>query len=247
MIYDLVIVSHERDFYKIKFVLESAIKNLDFEEIHLILSDRSRYSEKEKLSKLTNKTIYYHNENDILQIDKNRVKYRPNWIYQMLLKMFQTVTKNVNFLVLESDVTINSKLNFFDGDKTIFYLGLDQNHKQYYNFNKKILNIGREYDHSFIVECMMYNKDIINDLLSKSNCHSVDDFLELIYNNVNDDCYPADYELYGNFCVKFHSDKYETRKINVYQNRQSCDYAEEKIRKFISMKNYDIISFHSYK
>jgi hypothetical protein len=42
------------------------------------------------------------------------------------------------------------------------------------------------------------------------------DFLELIYNNVNYDCYPADYELYGNFCMKYYPNDYLVKHLASY-------------------------------
>jgi len=145
--YDIVIVSHEKDFNNIKFIVEYAEKNLVFDSIHLILSERKEYEDLELIKTLTTKPIHHHNETDVLTVDKGRIKYRPNWIYQMLLKMFQNVTENDNFLVIESDCIILNDINFFDGDKTIFHLCRDQNHEPYFNFSNKILGVGREYSH----------------------------------------------------------------------------------------------------
>jgi len=124
--YDIVIVSHEKDFNNIKFIVEYAEKNLTFDSIHLILSERKEYGDLELIKTLTNKPIYQHKETDILKVDKERIKYRPNWIYQMFLKMFQDVTENDNFLVIESDCIILNKIDLFKDDKTIFHLCRDQ-------------------------------------------------------------------------------------------------------------------------
>lgn len=214
--YDIVIVSHEKDFNNIKFIVEYAHKNLRFDSIHLILSDREVYNDMDLLKTLTDKPIFQHNENDVLKIDKSCIKHtRPNWIYQMLLKMFQNVTNNDNFLIIESDCIILKDINFFEDEKTIFYLCRDSGeHTPYFNFSNKILGLGREYNHSFISEFMMYDKKIINDLLYKCGCKTVYDFLKLIYNNVDSDCYPADYELYGNFCYKYYKDNFIIKHIS---------------------------------
>ena len=119
--YDIVIVSHEKDFNNIKFIVEYAHKNLRFDSIHLILSDREVYNDMDLLNTLTDKPIFQHNENDVLKIDKSCIKLnRPNWIYQMLLKMFQNVTNNDNFLIIESDCIILKDINFFEDEKTIY-------------------------------------------------------------------------------------------------------------------------------
>lgn len=248
--YDIVIVSHEKDFNNIKFIVEFSQKNLKFDSIHLILSERKEYTDLKLLQTLTNKPVFLHKESDVLKVDKVRIKHRPNWIYQMLLKIFQNVTKNDDFLIIESDCLILKEINFFEGDLTNLYLCRDQNHAPYFNFNN-LLGFGREYNHSFISEFMMYNKKIISDLLIKSNCNTVDDFLEIIYNNVNSNCYPADYELYGNFCFKYHNDKINLKHLNYnFFGRNSTNspfWTDNEIKRLIANNlDKDVISFHTW-
>ena len=248
--YDIVIVSHEKDFNNIKFIIEYSQKNLKFDSIHLILSERKVFTDLELVKTLTDKPIFLHMESDVLKIDKTRVNYRPNWIYQMMLKMFQNVTENDNFLIIESDCLILKKINFFENEKTYLYLCRDQNHTPYFNFNN-LLGFGREYNHSFISEFMMYNKQIVKDMLSKSNCNNVNDFLEIVYNNTNNDCYPADYELYGNFCFKHHRDKIEVKHLNYNffgrESRISPFWGDNEIINLINTNlDKEVISFHTW-
>jgi len=248
--YDIVIVSHEKDFNNIKFIIEYAQKNLKFDSIHLILSERKEFTDLELVKTLTDKPVLLHLESDVLKIDKSRISYRPNWIYQMMLKMFQNVTKNDNFLIIESDCLILKEINFFDKDVTYLYLCRDQNNTPYFNFNN-LLGFGREYNHSFISEFMMYDKNIIKDMLLKSNCSDVNDFLEIIYNNTNNNCYPADYELYGNFCFKYHRDKIELRHLNYNffgrESRVRPFWGDDEIINLINTNlDKDVISFHTW-
>jgi hypothetical protein len=246
--YDVVIVAHEKDFNNIKFIVEHASINLEFDSIHLILSDRQEYKDMDLLSSLSKKPVYYHLESDILNVDKTKIKHRPNWIYQMLLKMFQNVTKNDNFLVIEADCVILNNLTFFNEGRTIFYLGRDHYHQQYYNFNNKLLGIGREYNHSFISEFMMYDKKIIRELLNKTKCNNIDDFLELIYLYVDANTYPSDYDLYGNFYYVNYPDKFETKILNFNMSGRSNFYwSDNEIKELLNThKDKDAISFHCW-
>jgi hypothetical protein len=246
--YDIVIVSHEKDFNNIKYIVEHCDKNLEFDSIHLIVSEGLVYNDMELLEQLTNKKIYLHLESNVLKIDKSRIKHRPSWIYQMMLKLFQNVTENDNFLVIESDCIIINKLDFFNDDKTIFYLGRDHHHPPYYTFNQKLLGIGREYDHSFISEFMMYDKKIIKELLNKTNCATIEDFLELIYQYVDGGCYPSDYDLYGNFYYSNYSDKFETKKLNFEMFGKFFEYWSDEIIKELleTHKDKDAVSFHCW-
>jgi hypothetical protein len=127
--YDIVLVSHEKDFNNIKFIVDYSNRHLNFDSIHLILSERKEYNDIELLKTITDKPIYVHKESDVLKIDKSRISYRPNWIYQMMLKLFQNVTKNDNFLIIECDCLILKNINFFEDSKTKFFLCRDQNNE----------------------------------------------------------------------------------------------------------------------
>lgn len=248
--YDIVIVSHEKDFNNIKFIVEFSQKNLNFDSIYLILSERKKFDDLELIKTLTDKPIFLHLESEILKIDKTRIKHRPNWIYQMMLKIFQNVTSNDDFLIIESDCLILKEITFFENDKTNLYLCRDQNHTPYFNFNN-LLGFGREYNHSFISEFMMYNKEIVKDILNKSKCDTVYDFLEIIYNNVDNNCYPADYELYGNFCFKYHRDKIDIKHLSYNffgrESRISPFWRDDEIINLVNTNSdKDVISFHTW-
>ena len=249
--YDIVIVAHEKDFNNIKFIVKQCSINLNFNSIHLILSDRVKFNDLDTIKSYTDKEIYLHLENEVLKINKEKISYRPNWIYQMMLKIFQNVTEKDNFLIIEADCLILKKIDFFNGDKTIFYLTRDQYHSPYFNFNKKVLNLDRVSNHSLISEFMMYDKKKINHMLKESNCENVNDFINLIYDNVNVDCYPADYELYGNFCLKYYPENFITKKIdyNFYGRESSVHpfWKDEEIENLIkNNETKSTISFHTW-
>ena len=103
MNYDIIIVSHEKDFNNIKYIVEHCDKNLKFDSIHLIVSDRVPYSDMGLLQTLTKNPIYLHLETNVLTVDKTRLHHRPNWIYQRLLKIFQNVTASDSCWLRESD------------------------------------------------------------------------------------------------------------------------------------------------
>lgn len=246
--YDIVIVSHNKDFNKIKYVVEYAEKNLsDFESIHLILTSKT-IDEIDLIKSKTSREIFVHYEQDVLQLDFEKVNYRPNWIYQILLKMFQDVTKNDNFLILESDGIVNTKLSFFENEKTILYLGLAHSyHSPYFKFNDMV-NIKKKYPHSLISEVMMYDKKIIKEMLNNCGCESREDFIEkYIYNNMTNTCYPADYEMYGNYLFNYHPDEILFKNYNYSLNGLHRELSDFEIQDIINhSKKYDYISFHTW-
>jgi len=248
--FDLVIVSHEKDFNNIKFIVEFCEKNIGFESVHLILSERETYKDEYILRQKTNKMIYIHKESDVLKIEKNRLRHRPDWIYQMFLKMFQNVTLNDNFLIIEADCLILNKIEFFENQKTIFFLGRNQNWEPYFKFNN-LFGFGRDFDHSFISEFMMYDKKIIREMLQKFKCDTVNDFLEICYDKIDGSCYPADYEFYGNYCMKYHKENFTTKPLNwsLYgrDKTESPKWSDDEIKNLINSNcDKDVISFHTW-
>ena len=88
-------------------------------------------------------------------------------------------------------------------------------------------------------------------MLKESNCNNTIDFLELIYNNVNSNCYPADYELYGNFCIKYYPNDYLTKTLdyNFYGRQQfeGAFWTDDEINNLIEInKDKSTISFHTW-
>ena len=81
--------------------------------------------------------------------------------------------------------------------------------------------------------------------------NDVNDFLEIVYNNTNNNCYPADYELYGNFCFKYHRDKIEIKHLNYNfygrESRISPFWSDNEIINLINTNSdKEVISFHTW-
>jgi hypothetical protein len=249
--YDILIVSHQKDFNKIKFIVENCEKNLKFNNYYLILNNKNEFKDLEKIKLLTNKNINIFDEKEVFKLDFTKIKHRPNWIYQMMLKFFQNVTELDNYLIIESDTIINTSLDFFKDNKTIFYLGNNQHHQPYFNFNKNVIGIDKKINYSFISEIMMYDKKNINKLLEYVNCKNKEEFFDIIYKTVNENSYPADYELYGNFCLTVNPENFIFKNIKVSLNgkelKNEGNYTDEEINNLIeNNKTFDVISFHTW-
>jgi hypothetical protein len=94
----------------------------------------------------------------------------------------------------------------------------------------------------------MYDKKIVKELLSKTNCNTKEDFLELVYKYVDGECYPSDYDLYGNFYYSNFPDKFETKILNFEMFGKHIEYWSDEIIKesLETYKDKDAISFHCW-
>lgn len=202
---DLVIPVAEKDYNKLPYVIEAARKHLDVETIHVIAPSPEM---------IEDKGVVLHRDDDVLPYDRNEVvNYRPSWVFQQMLKVFQDVTENDWFLVIDADIVIDQPLPLWtDKGKPILYLGRDQLHAPYFAFNERVLGFGKVYDYSFLSECTLYSKSLVREMLAFCNL-TLDEFWAKVCEITHLGCKPADSELYGSYIVHEHPDLYEIRKI----------------------------------
>lgn len=245
--FDILILAAEKDFNKLKFVYESINKKIpNYNEIHCI-SD-IKISNKDKIS-----GIKYYTDDDVIDFDfskfKGNVKIRKGWYAQQYIKLFQNVTSD-NYLVVDSDIYFNKKINI-DVNNPTFFLGRDQNNRPYFEFMKRLLDLDRVYNHSFINEIMLFKKEYIQKMLDIMNV-DVNGFFELsveILNDINKISGMSEYELYGNFVTKYFPSVYDYKRINTHLGGKHSVWDDEEMSNYIKMfenSNYDIISMHSW-
>jgi hypothetical protein len=241
--FDILIVSHRKDFQKLSMVVNSIKSNIiGFDKIHIISNEKLLSDDPR---------VVIHDENDVLKVDLNRIKYRPKWIYQQLLKLLQTVT-NKWYLVIDADTIITRELSpIANGNGKFYFNQNSQNYEPYFNFSNK-LKVPKSEDNTFISEIMLFNRDYIKELFSMSNLNTTEDILEFIYENVDETSQLSEYELYGNFIKKYHSDEYEDKHINSWGFREGLYdetfWNEQRMKVMYEVygKRFDVMSFHTY-
>jgi hypothetical protein len=237
-----------KDYIKIDLCLEYLHKHIkNFDKIYLVTPNLINKSQLEKYN------IEYFNDKDVLNINPMRWKYRPNWIYQQFIKLFQNITKNDYYFTIDADVIVNKDINMFnDNGKPIWYYGKDQNHAPYFNFQEKMLGFGRIANHTFINDTNFFNKNIIKDMLNRYK-FTVQTFIEKSYDIIDNSCYLGEPELYGNYVLKYYPDMYDIIQLKTtnmgksQKNPFETVYSINEINKFINKnKEYDIIVVHSW-
>ena len=103
--------------------------------------------------------------------------------------------------------------------------------------------------YSYIVEFILYDRKKLSKLLEDYS--SVDELLQCCYDNINQESYPADQEIYGNLLEKYFSSGYEF--IPNFPNVQIGSYnapSREELEEFIeSNKKQDnlfLCGYHTY-
>jgi len=237
--YDLVILSAEKDYNKIKF-LYSSTPNLNPQPKNIYIVSPTKIND-------TIKGVNYVNDQDVLNIERSKIKYRPNWICQQFIKLFQDTTINDKYLVIDSDTFINKEINIFEGGKNNFFISSDQHHHQYFKFMDNF-KIKKNFNKSFISEIMLFDKKIINGYLNSINMDKYS-FIELSIKLIDDSCYISEFEFYGNMVLENYPNLYDIKHISNSLNGKHTLWGDNEISDLIKRNmgnNIDIISYHTW-
>lgn len=246
--FDVFIPIAPKDLFRLKLVLKYLILNVhDINNIHICTPS--------PIDKIEGYNVKYHLDSDILPyVTPQRWKFRPNWILQQFLKLFQNVTSTDYFLTLDSDTIIAKKLNFFENKKPVWFYGKDQDEQQYHKFNKRMFNLEKLANHTYIGDMGFFNKTIIQSFVDYTK-RSVNDIIEESYGIISHDCHISEFELYGNFVEKYYTDFYKTKQLkslvrgkfqnNPYTTNWERDEVKQLIQEGIS-GGYDVVNMHSW-
>lgn len=248
MNYDIIIVTAEKDFVKIKFVYNSIIKNLEgFDKIYCISNVKVPET-------LQVPGVLYFLDGDAVDFDfskfTGRVALRKGWYIQQYIKLFQTLTQD-NYLVVDADAFFNRKVNIIENDKPSFLFGRDQCNQAYFTFMKEVFNLDKVYPYSFINESMFFKREIINHMSASINVDKYG-FFDLSVkqlNKMNHDAGISEYELYGNYVTKHFKDSYNYKYIKSYLGGKYEIWKESDVQKYVDSfkgQDVDIVSMHSW-
>lgn len=237
MQYDVLIPVAPKDYNKVPFVVES-LRYLEPQpqNIYVVSPDGIQVKD----------TIGYC-DYEVLSLDPLQSKYyRPQWVFQQFIKLFQDVTKESLYLVVDSDLIFNRKFDVFPKGRT-FFLGIDQNHKPYFNLMKQLFGFGRVYPHSFISEVMLFDKSVTQEIApSVESLYS--EVCELI-DTRGQNYLIADYELYGNYVTEYFPQLYSIKYIKTKLSGLYAQWNDDMVYNIItsmSSQDYDTFTIHTW-
>lgn len=242
---DLFLPAAPKDYAKIPFVLGTVNQYLfDIKAAHVVTPDGV------DIKGIYRFPVYSHCDQDVLDIDYQRFAFRPKWVYQQFLKLFQTVTADW-YLALDADRFLNIPLNCFEGERPVMFLSSnDQNHAAYFDYNRAMLGIDRVYPHSFLSEMTLYHRPLINSLLAAAGM-TREEWIEKSYSLITALCCIGDAELYGNFVYSQYPDFYCYRVLrDSLQGKYNGGWNAEEIMRLIDemkqRQDVEIYTAHSW-
>lgn len=150
-------------------------------------------------------------------------KVPVGWFFQQFLKYAFALSKYAKsyYLTWDADTLPLNKLAFFDSGKPLFTMKKEY-HANYFLTIKCLLGLDKTTSMSFIAEHMMFNTNVVKELIDNINKSSVEGttWFEKIIRacnfNVDMNAY-SEFETYGTFCQDRHQGMYNFRQLCTFR------------------------------
>ena len=234
MNYDAIILSHPKDYNKIKFCYQS----LEYLEpkpqnVYLVTPNKIHVDGLISIS-----------DEESIPINISDIKYkRPNWIFQQLIKLYQIFTKNDIYMCIDSDVIFNRKINFTG--KTFFISDRHQRHIPYFNLMSSYFAITEWANHTFINDFMIFDRAICKIMLPQINTFIKD----LNSYLVNDNFLFSEFETYGNFVTNHFRSSYTTKYTKTKTLGKYDNWTDEELTILVNLCKeipIDLFTVHTW-
>jgi len=239
MNYDLLVLTHPKDYVKLQYCLNSCMEFLNPKPDNIYMVSPNE---------IVCDKITYIPDDKAIPVTKDQIKYRrANWIWKMLVNLFQDFTENDFYLTVDADVIFNRRQELFIDDKPVFFISdREQCHKPYFDFMDKWSGMERITDYTFINDFMMFDKKVCREMLP-----SLDAMVDFCNQNLSEDCLLADYEIYGNYVSWAYPDMYEAVFTKTQLNGKAAHipWTPDEIESLITrnrITNLDLFTIHSW-
>jgi len=238
MKYDIIILSHPKDYVKIQYCISSLrFAKQEPSNVYVVSPHPANGA-----------GIISITDDDAISVKKEDIKYRrSNWIYQQLVKLFQDFTEHDLYMCVDSDLIFNRPINVFKGDKPNFFISdRSQHHEPYFNFMNLYFGLSKQVDHTFINDFMVFDKNMCAEMIPDKG------HLVLAINEVmSDDCLLSEFETYGNYITKNHPALYDSQptKTKMHGRHSSAPWSVEEIEQIVienRTKDVDLFTIHSW-
>ena len=231
--YDIIIPTASKDVGFIHLVFEYIRKNLKEADIIYVITNRSCFNKIQKYD-LKHFNVILLDENELIQslsferIQKillsQDVHIRVGWYFQQFLKMAFALTKYSKdyYLTWDSDTLPLNHISFFDDKERPLFTMKAEFNQPYFDTLQKLLGFGKLAPFSFIAEHMMFNSNIMKELINRieTNNSKGSDWVEKILfacTDLQEPCF-SEFETYGSYVWKFHPNMYGVQKLNTFRS-----------------------------
>lgn len=257
MKYTVMIPVKYSDYYLVKDVCDSLNKKYDIERIYIVTNTNL-------VEKLINIPYVVTIDEDKMypglsftavkglmdSVDYLDSKY-AGWCFQQMIKFaFCFSCEASGYLVWDADTYPIRKLDFYNEQNDIitFHL-INEYTKPYFDNLKNILSIEKQVKKSFISEHMFFDCQATKEMLEKIQSSKLkgNSWWEKILLAMTRGNGVSEYEIYGNYMVKYHPERcvlVDSRSLKYGVSVLGKNFNEEKLE-WIG-NNYDCVSFEHW-
>lgn len=235
MDYNLIIPVVYKDYSFLRKTLRFVQKNLSATKIFILTDGQmAKYLSKEIRN---NPICQIVDENSLLEgltyqkiyhIIKSQGREHTNtgWFFQQFLKMGFALSEYCDteyYLSWDADTIPVRPLDFFTDNGHPYFTMKTEYHKPYFDAIHKLLGLDKSNPRSYIAEHMMFNRNVMREMLGKINQADVKGcvWYEKIMNAVVPEIVSTDsfseFETYGTYCKTYYPDMYVERQIPGYR------------------------------
>jgi len=146
---------------------------------------------------------------------------RGGWYFQQFLKMQACRFPGIadHYLIWDSDTILLRELEFFDETGKVLVTPTKRHHKPYFQTIKRLLDLDRRTDYSFIAEHLMVKTAYMRELLERLTACATDgqSWAEAILDAVTPAYLPttgfSEYETYGTYVAARYPDSFACREL----------------------------------
>jgi len=234
MKYDLIITAAPKDIYKIPYCLESTRKYFSIQPENTFIVCPYK-------TKILGTT--HIGDEWATPFNKNAIKFnRPGWVFQQLIKLFPIFIKNDYYFVTDSDVIFNKPLVI---EPAFWISDREQHHQPYFTFMEHF-GIQKVVNYTFINDFMLFDKNICQEMTGPPL-----GFFDKMNRILSDDCFPAEFEMYGNYVMNKYPSLYKKiqHKVETHGVFYPSNWEQAEIEKLIQNnkdKDINLFTIHTW-
>ena len=267
MKYDVIIPVAFNDYEFLKKTYSYLIDNLGANRIFILTDGRlSRFLP--KVVKKNSKFVIL-DENRIIEgltykrvhqmiISMGREHTRTGWYYQQFLKMAFALSEycdNDYYMSWDADTVPVKKIVFFNDNGQPYFTMKYEYQKQYFDVMEKLMGFGKTNSMSYIAEHMMFNRNIMKELIQKienNNGIPGNNWYEKILNALPPEIVSvnafSEFETYGTYCGLNYPNLYVERMMNGFRLGSLIQgrFVSNRILNDFSLYDFSVVSFEIY-
>lgn len=259
---DVVICVAYKDCFFLKKNIQFIEKNLNPENIYIITNVQNFFLLENSSSRLKlldeNKLIDGLNFAIVRKALLEHMGLNmAGWYFQQFLKMAFSLTEYANkyYLVWDSDTVPLNHIDFLSPEGKYYFMPKTEHNDAYFTTIDNLFEAPRKADYSFISEHMVFDVQIMKELINTIANSTVKDcsqdapwFVKAIYANTAKHIQGfSEFETYGTYCLNYHPNSFELRTFRTFRRGGLIYGMLASVEEIESLKNdLDTCSFELY-